>query len=497
MVATYTRKVHIGAIGSVPTITTATVFDIAQALDSLNTTQRRLLSAVDSAMGFDTNSRTTKRSLTAADAAAAFDAVIGKQSTYIRAAMDVAVANEGLNQFIASHRGASDTAVATEQITRAIRLARSSSDSAGASDVAVGNMSTSLPPAKELWQPAEIRSTALGTQVGPNGQYAVHKIAIGSLQSQTAAGFASGNLIFSTANQIIIGVKFTGVVTVTAANVTFYSCEFDGSQTTASQLVVCTSGLISGIKFYDCFFNPTLINNGNGLIGGNYTAWRCEIWRTIDGFGPRNPGSGAQPNNANAYHYNCYVHDLCADLTDGGQKRNGVAPGPCHSDCCQFQGGNNMEIIGCTFRGFVDPTFGDGATWNASTATSGNSSATNVREFGPNFQNNSCLQTNQNTGIGITSGVKVSYNDFDGGIFTINIGAGSHGNTIIDECIHNRFGHNQGGWANDGHGWTGVSTNNGGNSTYCFAPNSSSSSITNYLDNVYKDNGVAVNSRGY
>jgi len=157
-----------------------------------------------------------------------------------------------------------------------------------------------------------------------------------------------------------------------------------------------------------------------------------------------------------------------------------------------------MEIIGCTFRGFVDPTFGDGATWNASTATSGNGSANNIREFGPNFQNNSCLQVNQNTGVQITSGVKVSYNDFDGGIFCINIASNSLGAHItIAEMIHNRFGHNQGGWASDGHGWTGVSTNTGGNSTWCFAPNSSTSSITTYSDNLYKDNLVAINSRGY
>lgn len=471
------RKVNIGQT-QFPAASVQTAFDVAQAFDQLSTTQRHLL--------------------TATDAAQAYDSIIGHQTRYIRAAMDVAAANDGLNQFIASHRGASDAAVAVEQITRAICLARTSGDNAHATDVAVGSITTSLPPAKELWQPAEITSPNAGTQVGPNGQYSVHKIALGSLQSQTDAGFAAGNLIFSTANQIIIGVKFTSAVTVTAANVTFYSCEFCGSSTTASQLVTCTSGLISGIKFYDCYFNPTLKNNGNGLIGGNYTAWRCEIWRTIDGFGPRNPGSGAQPNNANAYHYNCYVHDLCADLTDGGQKRNGVAPGPCHSDCCQFQGGNNMEIIGCTFRGFVDPTFGDGATWNASTATSGNGSANNIREFGPNFQNNTCLQVNQNTGVQITFGVKISYNDFDGGIFTINIAANSLGAHItIDECIHNRFGHNQGGWANDGNGWTGVSTNNGGNGTWCFAPNSSTSTITNYADNLYKDNLVAVNSRGY
>lgn len=476
MVATRTRRIHVGHAPQ--QITARLVFDVATALEGVSIARRTLL--------------------TSTDAAHAFDAVVGTKTGQLKAAMDVAAANEGLTQFVLSHRQATAGSPASDAVVRIQRLARANNETAGAaSGAAQSFVDAAIAPAKELWSPAEITSPNTGTQVGPNGQYAIHQTPLGSLQSQTAAGFAAGNLTFSTANQVIIGVKFTGMVTVTASGVTFYSCEFCGSSTTANQLVICTSGSITNVKFFDCYFNPTLKNNSNGLIGGNYTAWRCEVWRTTDGFGPRNPGSGATPNDANAYHYNCYVHDLCANLTDGGQKRNGVAPGPCHSDCCQHQGGNNMEIIGCTFRGFVDPTFGDGATWNASTATSGVSGTNNVREFGPDYQNNSCLQTNQNTGVGITSGVKVSYNDFDGGVFCINIGPGSHGDTIIDECIHNRFGHNQGGWASDGHGWTGVSSNNGGNNTFIFAPNSSTSSITSYTDNLYKDNLVAVNSRGY
>ena len=337
-------------------------------------------------------------------------------------------------------------------------------------------------PAKETWHPAQIAATAAGTQVGPNGRYAVHKMALSSLTVHT------GDVTLSTANQIHIGIDYHGAVTNSTSGNVFYSCRFRGSQSSASVLVSNFSG--GPVTFYDCFFDPSLVNSGTGLVGSNFTCWRSDLWRTIDGFGPRNP---AGQTDANCYMYNNYVHDLCADLTDGGQKRNGVSPGPSHNDCCQFQGGNNCEIIGNTFLGFVDHTYGDGPGWNAGTATSGTSAGNNVREFGPNFQCNSAIQTNQNNGKPISSGFKINYNYLDGGVFTVNLSNlnGAYSQTIVDEFIGNRFGHNQGGYP----GNNSFAVNNGGNTTFVDTPSGSQAHIVSWSNNLYADNLVPVDNR--
>ena len=340
----------------------------------------------------------------------------------------------------------------------------------------------STAPPKETWQPVQIPATGAGTQVGPNGQYSLNKMALSSLTVHT------GDVTLNTPNQVFTGVDYHGIVTNNTSGCIFYSCRFRGSQSSANVLV---SNFSAGpVTFYDCFFDPTLVNSGTALVGANFTCWRSDVWRTTDGFGPRNPTG---QTDANAYMYNNYVHDLCAWLTDPSHKANGVAPGPSHNDCCQFQGGNNCEIIGNTFLGFVDQTFGDGPSWNAGTANTGTSSQNNVREFGPNFQCNSAIQTNQNNGKPISSGVKINDNYFDGGIFTLNLSNlnGGYSQTVIDEITGNFFGHNQGGYP----GNNSLSANNGGNTTYADNPAGSQAHVVTWSNNIYADNSVPVQHR--
>lgn len=355
-----------------------------------------------------------------------------------------------------------------------------------------GGGGTSVAPAKELWQPAQIASNAAGTQVGPNGQYSLNPFDPSVTSGPTALTKRTGNLTLNTSNVTWIGIDFFGSVTNgSATNNIFYSCRFRGDQSSAGAGLV--SNFNSGtITIYDSWFDPTKVNTGNSVVGCNYTLWRCEAWRTTDGFGPRNITGGA---NANTYHYNCYVHDLCANLTDGGHNRNGSPPGPSHNDCVQHQGGNNCEVIGCTLMGFCDKTYGDGPGWNAGTSDSGTSTDNNVREFGPNYQINSCLQTNQNNGKAILSGCKFSHNYCDGGIFSLNFanGNGAYAKTHYDEVVGNRFGHNQGGFP----GNSKLSRNNGGTNTWCFNGGTSVASIGTISDNLYADTLTGVNTEGY
>ena len=306
-----------------------------------------------------------------------------------------------------------------------------------------GSMSGNVAPAKETWQPTQVKATQSGTQVGPSGQYAVHNIALADLVPQTSAGFASGNVTLTTPNQTYIGIKFTGKVTNHTSGCEFYSCEFQGNSSSASILVDCTNSSSGTITFYDCYFNPTLINCGGAIQGGNFTVWRSDIWRTTDGLDPQNITGQA---NANCYIYNNYIHDLCADLTDPSHYKGSAKtyPGPSHNDCIQLVGGNNIEVIGNTLMAYVDQTFGDGPSWNAGTATT---SGTNGRQFGPNYQCNSAIQSNQDNGKPMTSGVKINYNNFGGGTICVNL-AWNNLNTLatIDEVIGNTWlDWNQGG----------------------------------------------------
>lgn len=360
----------------------------------------------------------------------------------------------------------------------------------------------SVAPDKSTWQPVLVGSATATTQVGPNGQYSLNPFDPNATSGPTALTNRSGNLTLNTNNVTWIGVNFLGMVSVgSATGNIFYSCRFRGQQSdpgsTSLNGSVFSNFTTNAVVLYDCWLDPTYRNADTGMIGGFYTLWRCDIWRSIDGCGPRN--FSTSDARTNAYHYNCYIHDLCAMVKNPSQHRNGVTPGPSHNDCIQFQGGNNCEVIGCSIMGFCDPTFGDGATWNTATADSGVSGHNGVREFGPAFQINSCIQTNQNNGKAISSGFIVNYNYFDGGApASCNISnlTGAFSKTIVDSFVGNRFGHNQGGYlAGSSTGYSGFSANDGGNNTYTNLSTSGTTTVTAYSDNKYADTLVAVVKR--
>lgn len=313
-----------------------------------------------------------------------------------------------------------------------------------------------------------------GTETGPNGLFSASRIPLSSLV------VINGDVTL-TSPTTMHGYYIKGRVINHSTGSTLQSCVIAGGAS-SGVLVDCTSTAAGALTLQDCIVRPDTPASGysTGVIGGSYTAIRTEVRGTIDGFGAYNHSG---QSNCDVKLINCISHLLYGWLHDPGQKNNGVSPGPSHNDCLQFQGGNNMWVLGCGLSGYIDTTIGDGATWNSGTATSFNGG----REFGPANQCNSCIQTNENNGFGITSGVRIEGNYLEGGSFaSLNIANNSLGQHItIDTFINNMFNRDQGA----SHGAT-----QSGDNTYTFIGNGIVT-VTTASNNVYFDDLVAINMR--
>lgn len=320
-----------------------------------------------------------------------------------------------------------------------------------------------------------------GSETGPNGKNSAMKTALSSLTVYT------GDITLTSATTLS-QMWINGRVINHSTGSLIRSCVVAGGSTTGP-LVDCTSSAAGAITIQDTLCCPSSPVSGFGtsILGGGYTAIRTEVKNTVDGFGAYN--HSGQPN-CNVVIQNCLSHLLYANLTDAGQKNNGVSPGPSHNDCLQYQGGNNCWVLGSTFLAFVDPTIGDGPSWNSGTASSLN----NAREFGPNYQCNSCIQTNQNNGFPISSGFRIEGNFFDGGCpYSVNLSNlnGKFAVTTVDTLLNNLFDHNQGGYP----GNNSFAHNDGGDLTYTVATSPGQSQILSQSNNIYWDDLVAVDVR--
>lgn len=328
-----------------------------------------------------------------------------------------------------------------------------------------------------------------GTETGPNGKLSAFPIPVSSLTPVTsiinpATGnpFPSGDITL-TAPTNLTGVRVNGKIINHSTGSKLQSFKAFG--------IDCTSSASGPLSIADGLIQPDSPTNAyrTGIIGHGYTAVRTEVLNTVDGFGAY---SVAGTGNCNVIIQNCLSHRLFADLTDSGQKNNGVSPGPSHNDGLQYQGGNNLWLLGSALLGFVDHTIGDGPGWNAGT----DSSLANQREFGPNYQANSALQANATTDP-IQSGFRIEGNFFDGGSpASVNLAWNNLNiKVIVDTLLNNMWGHNQGGWASDGNGNTSFAANNGGDNTYAILATTGHAQILSQFNNVYYDDLVAVNVR--
>ncbi len=319
-----------------------------------------------------------------------------------------------------------------------------------------------------------------GSETGPNGLFSALRTKISDLTNYT------GDITLSTPTALK-QLQHNGRIINHSTGSSVQSLVVAGGPTTGV-MIDCTSTSAGPLSIADTLVCPASPSRGfsTGIIGGGYTAVRTEVKNTIDAFGAYNHTGSP---NCNVIIQSCLAHLLYADLTNPGQKNNGVSPGPSHNDCLQYQGGNNLWLLGSALLGFVDPTIGDGPSWNAGTA----SSLANAREFGPNFQCNSCIQTNHNNGFPITSGFRIEGNFFDGGSpYSINLANNSAGGLqTVDTLLNNMWGHNQGGYP----GNASFSANDGSDNTYTIAASNGVARILSQSNNVYFDDLVAVNVR--
>jgi hypothetical protein len=267
----------------------------------------------------------------------------------------------------------------------------------------------------------------------------------------------TGNLIASTAGATYQNLEIRGQVKVQAANVTFINCWVRGNNNFGPNgedaLADCRSASCVNATFERCLFLPQYPNPFyTGIIGHDYTAIRCDVHNTVDGFGIYKTQDPGGPVNVQLK--GCYAYGLSyykeADV--GFQ----VHPSDTqtHNDCLQIQGGSNTLVYGCNFQGFFDLTV-------PGTSSPGRPQA------------NACIQYNNN--VGSTTDMTVQYSWFDGGGASLNAALD---NTNIGDISYNKFGRNQ------------ALQSSGGDMTYTI--NLAATTTCTTVGNVYEDNGHAV-----
>lgn len=173
--------------------------------------------------------------------------------------------------------------------------------------------------------------------------------------SEASLTTVSGNVSYGALynGQTIRGKKFTGTVSVTAANLTFEDCFFNvtepGSGGTV-RAIDCNNSTVTNLTVRNCKLRP----NGYSyrmysIFGRNYTLEGCDV----SGFVDLCSIVGSQSSNiaVNVNLYGNYFHDQFYGI-DPTQGDNYT-----HNDGCQMHYcGKNIDIFGNTFMGTVDQT---------------------------------------------------------------------------------------------------------------------------------------------
>lgn len=229
----------------------------------------------------------------------------------------------------------------------------------------------------------------------------------------------TGTRTYGTAGQTVQDTRFDGFVNVTASNVTFINCDFRGPAVFTAidrGLVNCNTNTASGVLFQRCRFSPQTPTPGlDGIFGQGFTAERCEVFYTEDGFGLYRSDGAA----VNVDLKGNWVHDL---LYSAPGKPLTPADGS-HCDCVQLhQNPRNINIIGNRFEGFVATTIGD---WNATDYA-----------YYPGRWSTSCIMYSPNSTT--LQNVAVDSNWIDGGAVGLNFGNWTSGSGLT--VTNNRWG---------------------------------------------------------
>lgn len=214
-------------------------------------------------------------------------------------------------------------------------------------------------------------------------------------------------------------VDFQGLVTTGAAGVVFKNCIFRGQTAAPSSAVFCVksnNGDMAGAKFYDCLFEPQVQSWwSNGIGGGNYEMYRCEIRKCVDGIDLTAPTTGPTIIKGNVIHDGTYYSWVAPETGDGH------SDGHTHNDAIQFSRGKNITILGNYIGGVP--------------------SADDNPSDGTDFPNSGIMlqQEVSSTQADMIENVTISQNWFEGGVCSLNT-ATKYGNTFPTTSItNNRF----------------------------------------------------------
>jgi hypothetical protein len=118
------------------------------------------------------------------------------------------------------------------------------------------------------------------------------------------------------------------------------------------------------VFIYDCDLIPDYPSvwwNG-GLMNHDYTAVRCRVERTVDGFGIYGKPNTSSGFDANVVLEGCYTDKLAYFSPDPNHKSPSADAdaSKTHNDGgFQWQGGGNVTARYCNFAGYLDPTVGE------------------------------------------------------------------------------------------------------------------------------------------
>jgi len=145
---------------------------------------------------------------------------------------------------------------------------------------------------------------------------------------------------FATPNVTIRGFRFQNWVSVSAANITFIDCLFEGPVSTTGWqkgLITATSSGVSNLTIKDCTFKPQHPTSGvAGVVGHDFTAERCRLSHLCDGF---DPAVRSGTTDVNVTIRGCYINQLSFFSPDPYHPSS--TDNKSHNDCIQCHGGLN------------------------------------------------------------------------------------------------------------------------------------------------------------
>lgn len=217
---------------------------------------------------------------------------------------------------------------------------------------------------------------------------------------------------------VIEGKRIYGDIKINAANVIIRNCELVGGNHTptgASGVVDCNGDNVYNALIQDCDIVPRKISlNRDGIVGHEYTALRCHVRNTIDGFGVfNNPGGSTV---ANVTLKGNYVHHLAYFFPD---YKNGVSGATwhtdgTHNDGIQVQGGSDIYIQGNYLEATAIPGPGTGANPDKPLL------------IGTGNANGSAMLIQKQPSLGALVNVVAEQNWFSNGLALTSLQAGSY-----------------------------------------------------------------------